>query len=247
MSNPGGVSAAAGWHPDPAGRHQFRWWDGARWTDRVADQGAVASDPLSQPTPAAVSPHAEEILGRTRLHVRSGGGSSLRAAWWQVTDDERRPVAQVWRQGRSARLCDLDGAPVLGTEARTIRPRRTGQGSGTDIAGIAFLDAAGHEWAMTSHVQGVDVTFRVKVGGERLLTVKVDRAAFSGQVRSAELLGADGRVVGAIAVSEYDGNLLGTANCWLVLDRDPQLVDPVRSLVMATPLMLNCYLWWAGN
>lgn len=247
MSDQGGVSAAAGWHPDPAGRHQFRWWDGARWTDRVADQGAVASDPLSQPPPPAVSPHAEEILGRTRLQFRSGGGSRLQAAWWEVTDDQRRPVAQVWRQGRSARLCDLGGAPVLGTEARMVRHRGAGTAAGADIAGIAFLDAAGNEWGMTSHVQGVDVTFRVKVGGERLLTVKVDRAAFTGQVRSATLLGADGRAVGSIAVTAYDGNMLGNADCWLVLDRDPQLVEPLRSLVMATPLMLNCYLWWAGS
>jgi hypothetical protein len=25
--------APAGWQPDPSGHHQFRWWDGARWTE----------------------------------------------------------------------------------------------------------------------------------------------------------------------------------------------------------------------
>lgn len=35
-----------GWHPDPVGRHQQRWWDGGRWTDHVADAGATALDPL---------------------------------------------------------------------------------------------------------------------------------------------------------------------------------------------------------
>ena len=34
-----------GWHPDPAQRHQFRFWDGQRWTDAVADNGMVSQEP----------------------------------------------------------------------------------------------------------------------------------------------------------------------------------------------------------
>ena len=37
---------AGAWHPDPAGRHQLRWWDGQRWTDAVSDDGATSTDPL---------------------------------------------------------------------------------------------------------------------------------------------------------------------------------------------------------
>ena len=36
----------AGWHPDPGGRHEYRYWDGTVWTDQVSDAGAVTSDPL---------------------------------------------------------------------------------------------------------------------------------------------------------------------------------------------------------
>ena len=35
-----------GWHPDPSGRHWWRWWDGRGWTDHVADGGASYVDPL---------------------------------------------------------------------------------------------------------------------------------------------------------------------------------------------------------
>lgn len=31
-------SAAAGWYTDPIDAGQVRWWDGAQWTDRVAQQ-----------------------------------------------------------------------------------------------------------------------------------------------------------------------------------------------------------------
>jgi len=34
------------WHPDPAGRHELRWWDGHGWTDQVSDHGEVATDAL---------------------------------------------------------------------------------------------------------------------------------------------------------------------------------------------------------
>ena len=37
--------APAAWHPDPSGRHQHRYWDGSRWTERVSDDGVQSVDP----------------------------------------------------------------------------------------------------------------------------------------------------------------------------------------------------------
>lgn len=34
----------AGWYPDPARRHQQRFWDGRAWTCKVADPGALWLD-----------------------------------------------------------------------------------------------------------------------------------------------------------------------------------------------------------
>jgi len=48
-----------GWQPDPTGRHEYRYWDGARFTDDVADGGATAVDPMTpspEPPPTAVQP-----------------------------------------------------------------------------------------------------------------------------------------------------------------------------------------------
>jgi hypothetical protein len=36
----------AGWHPDPTGRHELRYWDGAAWSSHVSDAGVTASDPV---------------------------------------------------------------------------------------------------------------------------------------------------------------------------------------------------------
>jgi hypothetical protein len=42
----GAALPPAAWHPDPAGRHQLRWWDGAEWSRFVADSGVSSEDPL---------------------------------------------------------------------------------------------------------------------------------------------------------------------------------------------------------
>lgn len=41
--------AAADWCEDPTGRHQYRYWDGASWTDHVSDDGRQSVDPLVVP------------------------------------------------------------------------------------------------------------------------------------------------------------------------------------------------------
>jgi hypothetical protein len=28
-------AAPPGWHPDPSGQYQFRWWDGTQWSDHT--------------------------------------------------------------------------------------------------------------------------------------------------------------------------------------------------------------------
>src|SRR4051812_14530371 len=38
------VLPPAGWHTDPHGRHQLRYWDGTRWTEHVNDSGVAGRD-----------------------------------------------------------------------------------------------------------------------------------------------------------------------------------------------------------
>ena len=36
----------AGWYADPKSRHEYRYWDGSRWTEHVADRGKLTLDPV---------------------------------------------------------------------------------------------------------------------------------------------------------------------------------------------------------
>ncbi|WP_420637495.1 RDD family protein [Candidatus Poriferisocius sp.] len=63
--------APSSWQPDPTGRHQYRWWDGERWTHHVGDDGVAASDPdaglddLPAPTEGASARYdATQLTGR---------------------------------------------------------------------------------------------------------------------------------------------------------------------------------------
>ncbi len=38
------TSYPAAWHPDPARRHEFRYWDGEQWTENVSNKGEVSID-----------------------------------------------------------------------------------------------------------------------------------------------------------------------------------------------------------
>jgi DNA-binding XRE family transcriptional regulator len=42
-----------GWHADPWGRHEVRYFDGNAWTEHVSDAGQVGTDPPDGPPPPA--------------------------------------------------------------------------------------------------------------------------------------------------------------------------------------------------
>ncbi|MBE0418117.1 MAG: DUF2510 domain-containing protein [Coriobacteriia bacterium] len=51
------VSTAPGWYEDPSRRHASRYWDGAAWSEWVADGDRRSVDPLlSTPAPIPVPP-----------------------------------------------------------------------------------------------------------------------------------------------------------------------------------------------
>jgi Protein of unknown function (DUF2510) len=48
----------AGWQPDPAGKHDHRYWDGSQWTDNVSDAGVASTDPYEGAASEEVAPEA---------------------------------------------------------------------------------------------------------------------------------------------------------------------------------------------
>jgi uncharacterized protein YxjI len=61
-----------GWFPDPFGRHESRWWDGAKWTEHVASHGRQSVDPPVGGTPV---PTVNTDAGRIANDVQRAGAA----------------------------------------------------------------------------------------------------------------------------------------------------------------------------
>jgi hypothetical protein len=53
---------AAGWYPDPGGRHGLRYFDGAAWSDHVGDGTEVGTDPLGALPPGLLQWPEPELM-----------------------------------------------------------------------------------------------------------------------------------------------------------------------------------------
>lgn len=49
------MNGTAGWHADPTGRHEVRYFDGASWTEHVSNAGIQGTDPPTLAAPDAVA------------------------------------------------------------------------------------------------------------------------------------------------------------------------------------------------
>lgn len=70
----------ANWYPDPSGRHELRYWDGARWTEHVSDHGRQSNDPptAGSPVPTVNRPTEKVVRDVARAGAAgtgTGGGT----------------------------------------------------------------------------------------------------------------------------------------------------------------------------
>ncbi len=71
----------ASWYPDPLGRHELRYWDGAQWTEHVSSHGRQSVDPPTQGTHIPTTARAsEKIVGdvaKTGAATGTQGGGTI--------------------------------------------------------------------------------------------------------------------------------------------------------------------------
>jgi uncharacterized protein YxjI len=70
---------AAAWYPDPTGRFQQRYWDGAQWTDNVATNGQTYTDPVGGAPRSAADdtvPVGTDSASRVQQQVAKATGAA---------------------------------------------------------------------------------------------------------------------------------------------------------------------------
>jgi hypothetical protein len=117
-----------GWHDDPSGRHELRWYDGSHWTTAVKDRGQQSRDDIQ---PASVA---------TR------GGSEF---WSGVEPGTRRKGPK--RPSKSYAFVGAIALAVLvlGVGAWAVFLRDDGGGS-EEPAGPDFSEASGEDFTITT-------------------------------------------------------------------------------------------------
>jgi uncharacterized protein YxjI len=72
-----GEQHPANWYPDPLGRHEHRYWDGAQWTEHVSSHGRQSVDP---PTGAGHVPTVNRATEKIQRDVARAGVDPAAAA-----------------------------------------------------------------------------------------------------------------------------------------------------------------------
>jgi hypothetical protein len=108
----------AGWHNDPYGRFQQRYWDGTRWTEHVATAGQQQIDPLGASAvvpfaiPSSALPEATPAAADATQAFAAPGGSGA-AGRVVATLDRMHPDSQERRTPNLvAALAGLGGVLV---------------------------------------------------------------------------------------------------------------------------------------
>ncbi len=94
--------AEPGWKPDPNGRHEWRYFDGVSWTDKVSDAGNTATDaydPEVVPPPPDASPAQVAAAARPKrviykLHLLDRKNNEIFSAPFQSPDMAIRHAEQ---------------------------------------------------------------------------------------------------------------------------------------------------------
>jgi hypothetical protein len=93
-------SILAGWYRDPGGRHQYRYWSGDAWTDRVANDSVQSEDPLRWDPPSAASSLSEQARA---IVARRGAPASDAPAEEQRTEEPQSALHGLLARIRAMR------------------------------------------------------------------------------------------------------------------------------------------------
>ena len=264
-------SFAPGWYPDPFGRHEHRWYDGAQWSDQVASNGRQSTDP---PVAAHVPTAVLRDPTRTQRDVTRAGVSG-QAAWQGGGHLLNEPLLVV---SQKAKLIEVNNEyGVFGADGRQLgMVRQVGQSTAKKVLRVvSSLDQF-----MTHKLQVCDAGGNVVLALTRPAKVFKSRIVVEngvgqpiGEVQQENMIGKIrfGLVVGGQRIGSINGEnwrawnfnvqdhagtevaritktweglartMFTTADNYVVQIHRP-LADPLRSMVVAAALCVDTAL-----
>ncbi|MFT4298594.1 MAG: AIM24 family protein [Aeromicrobium sp.] len=227
---------AAGWHPDPEGRHEFRYWDGNGWTEHVSNQGNQSVAPLGAPPQPATAgaPPAQagaaaftgdpwaglsgDLIDGTYSEVEGVGPQKQNSKLLRVRIDQpflAKQGAMVAYQG------NVDFAYSGGGAARFLKKAFTGEGlSLMQVSGAGDVFLA--DEAKNVHILQI-ANGGLSVSGSAVL-------AFSSSLEwNVERVKGGSMLAGGL----FNTTLRGTGWVAITTDGDPVVLNPAEAPTFA--------------
>lgn len=151
------VQMPDGWYPDPAGRHQHRRWEAGVWTDWVATNGQVGSEPLPPPPATGGGTLTTEPV----IHATQTDGT------WTLASPYGLTLATAVVEARVATVSDPSGRPI-----RQLRRSAAGSTSVISVVGLDNSEVGRFEEVRSPSANG----FRVVGVGALLCTLEAQAA-----------------------------------------------------------------------
>jgi uncharacterized protein (AIM24 family) len=177
---------AGSWQPDPEGRHEYRWWDGQRWTDQVSNRGQVSRVPMGggpgggQPQGGAPEPQAQVQQGGSAAGGQAPGGDGFAGITGDLVD---------------GRFSEKEAKPIANQNSKLLRVR----------LGEPFMARQG---AMVAYQGNVDFAYEGAGGAGKFL-----KKALTGE--GLPLMRCQGQGDVFLAERAYDVHLLNINNSGL--------------------------------
>jgi uncharacterized protein YxjI len=150
MSEEPPTSTPAGWHPDPLGRHEHRYWDGTQWTEHVSSHGKQSVDPPEGHSPV---PTVERKTEKVVRDVERAGATGAETGGGTIFTE---PVLVV---NQKAKLIEVNNEYAIydqhGTQIGAVRQ------VGQSVAKKLLRVVASVDQFLTHKLQVVDTTGRV--------------------------------------------------------------------------------------
>ncbi len=270
MSESGGGAHSPDWYPDPFGRHELRYYDGAQWTEHVSSHGRQGVD---QPVGGGHVPTVNRAAGKIERDIAKAGGAAGVGTGGGTLFTE--PVLVV---NQKAKIIEVNNEYAIydqgGNQIGAVR--QVGQSAAKKV--LRVLTSA--DQFMTHKLQVVDMANNVLLALTRPAKVFKSRIIVQdgagrelGQIVQQNMIGkirfslvADGTTYGSINgenwrawnfnIQDQAGNEVGritktweglaktmftTADNYVVHIQHP-LDDPLRSLVVASALCVDTAL-----
>jgi uncharacterized protein YxjI len=261
--------APAGWHPDPLGRFEHRYWDGTQWTEHVSSHGKQSVDPPTGQSPVPTVARATEKIVKDVAKAGADGGAAGGGTIFT------EPVLVV---NQKAKLIEINNEYAIydqhGTQLGAVR--QVGQSKAKKV--LRVLTSV--DQFMTHKLQVVDTTGRVLLALTRPAKIMKSRVIVEdgqgnevGAIVQQNAIGkirfnleAGGEVHGSINaenwrawnfnIADTSGNevaritktfegvaktMFTTADNYVVQIHQ-ELADPLRSLVVAAALAVDTAL-----